>query len=156
MKSQVVKRSVVIDGHKTSISLEDAFWSSLKEIAHAERATVSELVAKIDKTRKQGNLSSAVRLFVLDRVRWRGARWGDQRISYSTLAKSRHRAPHGSFMLRAIFFGHSAVSSSSQSMSFGQWTYSTSSLPIRSEKMSGHLASRPTIAQGRIHSERPH
>ncbi|MGC1639644.1 MAG: ribbon-helix-helix domain-containing protein, partial [Pseudolabrys sp.] len=48
---------------------EDAFWSSLKEIAHAERATVSELVAKIDKTRKQANLSSAVRLFVLDRVR---------------------------------------------------------------------------------------
>jgi hypothetical protein len=59
-------------------------------------------------------------------------------------------------MLRAIFFGHSAVSSSSQSMSFGQWTYSTSSLPIRSEKMSGHLASRPTsVAQKRIHSERP-
>jgi predicted DNA-binding ribbon-helix-helix protein len=69
MKSQIVKRSVMIDGHKTSISLEDAFWSSLKEIAHAERATVSELVAKIDKTRKQGNLCSAVRLFVLDRVR---------------------------------------------------------------------------------------
>ena len=59
-------------------------------------------------------------------------------------------------MLRAIFFGHSAVSSSSQSMSFGQWTCSASSLPMRSEKMSGHLASRPTsVAQGRIHSERP-
>ncbi|MGC2750312.1 MAG: ribbon-helix-helix domain-containing protein, partial [Pseudolabrys sp.] len=57
------------DGCKSSICLEDAFWSSLKEIAHAERATVSELVAKIDKTRKQANLSSAVRLFVLDRVR---------------------------------------------------------------------------------------
>ena len=69
MKSQVIKRSVMIDGHKTSISLEDAFWSSLMEIAHAERATMSELVAKIDKTRKQGNLSSAVRLFVLDQVR---------------------------------------------------------------------------------------
>jgi predicted DNA-binding ribbon-helix-helix protein len=69
MKSQVIKRSVMIDGHKTSISLEDAFWSSLKEIAHAERATVYELVAKIDKTRKHGNLSSAVRLFVLDCVR---------------------------------------------------------------------------------------
>jgi predicted DNA-binding ribbon-helix-helix protein len=69
MKSQVIKRSVEIDGHKTSICLEDAFWSSLKEIAHAERATVSGLVAKIDKTRKQGNLSSAVRLFVLDCVR---------------------------------------------------------------------------------------
>ncbi|MGB8564350.1 MAG: ribbon-helix-helix domain-containing protein [Pseudolabrys sp.] len=69
MKSQVIKRSVMIDGHKTSISLEDAFWSSLMEIAHAEGATMSELVAKIDKTRKQGNLSSAVRLFVLDCVR---------------------------------------------------------------------------------------
>ena len=69
MKSQVIKRSVMIDGHKTSISLEDAFWSSLMEIAHAEGATMSELVAKIDKTRKQGNLSSAVRLFVLDQVR---------------------------------------------------------------------------------------
>ena len=69
MKSPIIKRAIMIDGHKTSISLEDAFWSSLKEIAHAEGATVSELVAKIDKTRKQGNLSSAVRLFVLDRVR---------------------------------------------------------------------------------------
>ncbi|MFZ0111158.1 MAG: ribbon-helix-helix domain-containing protein [Pseudolabrys sp.] len=69
MKSQVIKRAIMIDGHKTSISLEDAFWSSLMEIAHAEGATMSELVAKIDKTRKQGNLSSAVRLFVLDRVR---------------------------------------------------------------------------------------
>ena len=69
MKSQVIKRSIMIDGHKTSISLEDAFWSSLMEIAHAEGATMSELVAKIDKTRKQGNLSSAVRLFVLDQVR---------------------------------------------------------------------------------------
>ena len=69
MKSPIIKRAIMIDGHKTSISLEDAFWSSLKEIAHAEGATMSELVAKIDKTRKQGNLSSAVRLFVLDRVR---------------------------------------------------------------------------------------
>ena len=69
MKSPIIKRAIMIDGHKTSISLEDAFWSSLMEIAHAEGATVSKLVAKIDKTRKQGNLSSAVRLFVLDRVR---------------------------------------------------------------------------------------
>ena len=69
MKSAIIKRAIMIDGHKTSISLEDAFWSSLKEIAHAEGATVSELVAKIDETRKQGNLSSAVGLFVLDRVR---------------------------------------------------------------------------------------
>ena len=69
MKSAIIKRAIMIDGHKTSISLEDAFWSSLKEIAHARRSDSVELVAKIDETRKQGNLSSAVRLFVLDRVR---------------------------------------------------------------------------------------
>ena len=68
MKSQVIKRAVVIDGHKTSISLEEAFWSSLKAIALAQGAT-SQTVTTIDETRKQGNLSSAVRLFVLDRVR---------------------------------------------------------------------------------------
>jgi predicted DNA-binding ribbon-helix-helix protein len=69
MKSQVIKRSVMIDGHKTSICLEDAFWSSLKAIAQAQGATVAQTVTTIDKTREQANLSSAVRLFVLDRVR---------------------------------------------------------------------------------------
>ena len=69
MKSQVVKRSVVIDGHKTSISLEDAFWSNLKAIAQTQGATVAQTVTTINETRKQGNLSSAVRLFVLDCVR---------------------------------------------------------------------------------------
>jgi len=72
MKSLVVKRSVVIDGHKTSVSLEDQFWKGLKEIANAERVTLSELLAKIDVTRQQGNLSSAIRLFVLDQVRTNG------------------------------------------------------------------------------------
>jgi predicted DNA-binding ribbon-helix-helix protein len=69
MKSSIVKRSIVIDGHKTSISLEDAFWTVLKDIAHAECVTVSKVVADIDKKRKLGNLSSALRLFVLDRTR---------------------------------------------------------------------------------------
>jgi len=69
MKSQVVKRSVVIDGHKTSISLEDAFWSNLKAVAQTQGATVAQTVTTINETRKQGNLSSAVRLFVLDCVR---------------------------------------------------------------------------------------
>jgi predicted DNA-binding ribbon-helix-helix protein len=73
MKSSVVKRSVVIDGHKTSVSLEDAFWSGLKEIARAQHATLSNLVTEIDRTREQTNLSSAIRLFVLDRVRTPGA-----------------------------------------------------------------------------------
>jgi predicted DNA-binding ribbon-helix-helix protein len=65
MKSSVSKRSIVIDGHKTSVSLEDAFWTDLKRIAHSQQATLSELIAKIDSTREQNNLSSAIRLFVL-------------------------------------------------------------------------------------------
>jgi predicted DNA-binding ribbon-helix-helix protein len=72
MKSSVVKRSIVIDGHKTSVSLEDAFWNDLKEIAHAQRETLSGLVAKIDETRQHGNLSSAIRLFVLENFRTHG------------------------------------------------------------------------------------
>src|SRR6516164_10587426 len=66
MKSLVVKRSVVVAGHKTSVSLEDAFWEGLKEIAHGRNTTLSELVGAIDSERRQGNLSSAIRLFVLD------------------------------------------------------------------------------------------
>jgi predicted DNA-binding ribbon-helix-helix protein len=69
MKSPVVKRSIVIAGHKTSVSLEDAFWKGLKEIADAREMTLSELVASIDTDRKHGNLSSAIRLFVLDHSR---------------------------------------------------------------------------------------
>jgi predicted DNA-binding ribbon-helix-helix protein len=66
MKSPVVKRSIVIAGHKTSVSLEDAFWKGLKEIASERDMTLSELVAAIDSERQHGNLSSAIRLFVLD------------------------------------------------------------------------------------------
>ena len=66
MKSLVIKRSVVVAGHKTSVSLEDAFWKGLKEIAHMRDLTLSELVGAIDSEREYGNLSSALRLFVLD------------------------------------------------------------------------------------------
>jgi predicted DNA-binding ribbon-helix-helix protein len=66
MKSPVVKRSIVIAGHKTSVSLEDAFWKALKEIAGGRHMTLSDLVAVIDSERQHGNLSSAIRLFVLD------------------------------------------------------------------------------------------
>lgn len=69
MKSQVIKRSIVIAGHKTSVSLEDAFWRGLKEIARERDITLSELVASIDSDRQHGNLSSAIRLFVLDHYR---------------------------------------------------------------------------------------
>jgi len=66
MKSPVVKRSIVIAGHKTSVSLEDAFWKGLKDIAIGRHVTLSDLVASIDAERRHGNLSSAIRLFVLD------------------------------------------------------------------------------------------
>jgi predicted DNA-binding ribbon-helix-helix protein len=65
MESSVVKRSIIVAGHKTSVSLEDDFWAVLKEIASESRATLSELVGKIDAEREHGNLSSAIRLFVL-------------------------------------------------------------------------------------------
>jgi len=71
MKSPVVKRSIVIAGHKTSVSLEDAFWQGLKQIASERELTLSDMVAAIDTDRRQGNLSSAIRLFVLDYYRTR-------------------------------------------------------------------------------------
>ena len=77
MKSPVVKRSIVIAGHKTSVSLEDAFWTSLKEIAGDRDLTLSDLVATIDTDRRVGNLSSAIRLFVLDHYRDRADRRSD-------------------------------------------------------------------------------
>jgi predicted DNA-binding ribbon-helix-helix protein len=69
MKSPVVKRSIVIASHKTSVSLEDAFWAALKEIAGQRKMTLSDLVAAIDGERRHGNLSSAIRIFVLDHFR---------------------------------------------------------------------------------------
>jgi predicted DNA-binding ribbon-helix-helix protein len=65
MKSPIIKRSIVFDGHKTSVSLEDAFWEGLKEIARKRRTTLSALVGTINGERQQGNLSSTLRLFVL-------------------------------------------------------------------------------------------
>ena len=66
MKSQVVKRSVIIAGHETSVSLEDAFWNRLKNIADERQMTISDLVAEIDSQRQNSNLSSALRVFVLN------------------------------------------------------------------------------------------
>jgi predicted DNA-binding ribbon-helix-helix protein len=66
MKSLVMKRSVVLAGHKTSVSLEDAFWESLKDIAKSRGMTLPDLISRIDIDREHGNLSSALRLFVLN------------------------------------------------------------------------------------------
>ena len=65
-KSKVVKRSVMIDGHQTSVSLEDDFWVALHEISAAQGVGISELAATIDHGREHANLSSAIRLYVLD------------------------------------------------------------------------------------------
>ena len=69
MKSPVLKRSITVGGHKTSVSLEEAFWNGVKEISGQRDMTLSELVGEIDSNRQQGNLSSAIRLFVLDYFR---------------------------------------------------------------------------------------
>jgi len=78
MKSPVVKRSIVVAGHKTSVSLEDDFWKALKEIARARDVTLSTLVAAIDKGRREGNLSSAIRIFVLHYFRSQMSRAGER------------------------------------------------------------------------------
>ena len=64
MKTAVIKRSIVISGRKTSVSLENEFWYGLLEIAVYEKMTVPTLVERIDDRRKTVNLSSAIRIFV--------------------------------------------------------------------------------------------
>ena len=66
MKSLVFKRSLRIAGRTTSISVEDDFWSSLQEIAKAQNQTLSNLVSSINAERQHANLSSAIRLYVLE------------------------------------------------------------------------------------------
>ena len=67
------KRSVVIAGHATSVSLEEAFWDALKDIARARATSVRRLIAEIDSIRA-GNLSSALRVFILEETK-RRAGW---------------------------------------------------------------------------------
>jgi predicted DNA-binding ribbon-helix-helix protein len=71
MDSGIVKRSVSIAGHRTSISLEEPFWQILREIAARENLSVQALIGRIDAERGEQNLSSAIRVFVLRDVRSR-------------------------------------------------------------------------------------
>ena len=68
LKSRVIKRSLVVGGHKTSVSLEDVFWNALRSIAHSRRIHLSQLVGDIDAERQHCNLSSAIRLFVFEQT----------------------------------------------------------------------------------------
>ena len=69
MKSMVIKRSVVLSGHKTSVSLEDAFWESFKQIAASRGMPLSTLLTEVESGHHHGNLSSGIRLFVLNHYR---------------------------------------------------------------------------------------
>ncbi|MBM6594555.1 ribbon-helix-helix domain-containing protein [Microvirga pudoricolor] len=71
MSTGVIKRSISIAGHRTSITLEEPFWDALREIAGAEGRSVQSLVGRIDAGRGEQNLSSAIRLFILDHFRGR-------------------------------------------------------------------------------------
>lgn len=66
--TDIVKRSVVIAGHRTSVSLEPAFWDALKELAQRRALSINKLIAEIDRDRA-GNLSSAIRVYVLRAAR---------------------------------------------------------------------------------------
>ncbi len=66
LRSRVLKRSIVVGRHKTSVSLEDVFWQELRSIAQDLGLHLSQLVARIDADRQHGNLSSAIRLFVFE------------------------------------------------------------------------------------------
>jgi predicted DNA-binding ribbon-helix-helix protein len=72
--SLIRKRSVIINGHKTSVSLEAPFWNEVRRIAAAAKMTVAQYVASIDKARRHGNLSSALRLAVLAHIQSSGIR----------------------------------------------------------------------------------
>jgi predicted DNA-binding ribbon-helix-helix protein len=66
MKSGVTKRSIILDGRKTTVSMEDSFWAGLKEIAHVQCVTLSTLIGAINSTHRQSSLASAIRIFVLE------------------------------------------------------------------------------------------
>jgi predicted DNA-binding ribbon-helix-helix protein len=69
MISTIFKRTITIDGHKTSVTLEDEFWMGLREIARHKNTTLRSLITQIDDARERNNLSSAIRVFVLNHFR---------------------------------------------------------------------------------------
>ncbi len=72
MSLGVTKRSVMIAGHRTSVSLEDAFWDALRTIAETRGQSIQALIGAIDAGREGQNLSSAIRVFVLAEIRGTG------------------------------------------------------------------------------------
>lgn len=81
--SSVVKRSIILDGHKTSVSLEDVFWAELKNIAQRENVPLADILHSINSQRGDANFSSAVRIFVLCSVRDQAASGSNQTLHLS-------------------------------------------------------------------------
>lgn len=72
MSSRPVKRSLTLRGHRTSVSLEDAFWIAFREIAAAQGKPLNQLAAEIDEARGvESGLASAIRVYVLNWYRGR-------------------------------------------------------------------------------------
>ena len=67
--SSTNKHTVVINGHNTSVFVEDDFWVELKKISNEKRVSISELISLIDQNKKKSNLSSAIRLYILNHLR---------------------------------------------------------------------------------------
>jgi len=65
----LIKKSLTIAGHRTSLALEAAFWEALSECAHAQNKNLSQIIAQIDQTRNQTGLASAVRVWVLNQIK---------------------------------------------------------------------------------------
>jgi predicted DNA-binding ribbon-helix-helix protein len=91
ISSAVVKRSIIRDGHKSSVSLEDQFWDALREIAEDKQVAISTLVATIDHNRTTSNLSSAIRVFVLDHFRRSDRARKEAESSASTVTTPKNR-----------------------------------------------------------------
>ena len=88
MNSTVKKRSIVVGSHKTSISLEDLFWTCLKQIARERAMTVSAIIGVLDASHERGNLSSRIRVFVLEHYHNRVA--NRQRDGQANLYEARY------------------------------------------------------------------
>lgn len=98
MSDAIPKRSVIVAGHRTSVSLEEPFWARLKEIAHQRGKSINDLVTEIDAAEpaggRQGNLSSALRLFVLAELEQRLALAEGPPPSEEAAAMSKGNGPH--------------------------------------------------------------
>jgi predicted DNA-binding ribbon-helix-helix protein len=96
MKSLVRRHSIIVDGHKTSITLEEAFWTASKEIAHERGESLRHLIASINANRQFAHLSSAIRLYVLwyykDKFARRQAMFEQREISVQKVAKPSQNA----------------------------------------------------------------